>query len=463
MPEDKPRYGIILLSLIVLVAIYLIPAPEGLSVEGKNALGIFIAAIILWTTSAIPLSVTGLFVIALLPLLNVMSSKEAFYLFGNKAVFFILGAFILAAAMMKTGVSKRVALLMLNRFDGTPRKLLFSIMLSSALLSFIMPEHAVAAMMFPVVAAIADSLDLEPLNSKYGTLLFLSMAWGTIIGGVGTLLGGARNPLAIGLLEENSGLTIGFFEWCIAIIPITFVMLGVGFTVLNVFFKIDVDNVRSARKVLERHLARMGKISVNEKKAGFVLVSTVFAWIFLGNIIGLAVIAVLSAVSLFILNVINWDDVESNVNWGIILMYGGAIAMGSALSTTGTVEWIAALALDNILLSPLIMLIIMSLIAKFLTEGISNSAAVAILLPIGFSLGDVIGINPIAMTYIVAVPAGLAFILPMGTPPNAIAYSSGYYEIKEILLPGIILNLTSWIVFILMAITYWPLVGISLT
>ncbi|MEZ5335102.1 MAG: DASS family sodium-coupled anion symporter [Methanolobus sp.] len=463
MAEIKPNYGIILLSLVILLAIYAIPAPDGLSMEGKNALGIFIVAILLWTTNAIPLSVTGLLVIALLPLLNVMPSKDAFALFGNQAVFFIMGAFILAAAMMKTGISKRAALVMLNIFDGTPRRLLFSVMLSSALLSFIMPEHAVAAMMFPVVAAIADSLDLEPLNSKYGTLLFLSMAWGTIIGGVGTLLGGARNPLAIGLLEENSGMTISFFEWCQAIVPIVFVMLAIGFIILNLFFKIDIHDVRSARSVLKRHLKRMGKISINEKKAGLIFVLTVLAWIFFGHIIGLAVIAVISGVSLFILDIITWDDVESNVNWGIILMYGGAISMGSALVQTGAVEWIANTVLYNGYPNAFFTLIIISLVAKFLTEGISNSAAVAILLPIGFSLGSIIGINPIAMTYMVSVPAGLAFILPMGTPANAIAYSSGYYEIKEVLVPGLILNLISWIVFILMALIYWPLIGISLT
>lgn len=177
MGNGGTNRAVVLFSLIVLIGIFLLPSPDGLSTEAKNALGIFLLAIILWTTNALPLSVTGLFVIVLLPLLNVMSSKAAFALFGNKAVFFILGAFILAAAMMKTGLSKRVALLMLGRFDRTPRRLLCSIMCTSALLSFIMPEHAVAAIMFPVVGSIADSLELEPLNSKYGTLLFLSMAW----------------------------------------------------------------------------------------------------------------------------------------------------------------------------------------------------------------------------------------------------------------------------------------------
>jgi sodium-dependent dicarboxylate transporter 2/3/5 len=418
----KGQYLIISFSLLVLAVFVLSPAPAGLSTEAKNAIGIFACAIILWLTNALPLSVTGLFVIALLPLLGVMPSKDAFALFGSSAVFFILGAFILAAAMIETGLSKRIALLMLNKFDSTPRKLLAGIMLTCACLSFIMPEHAVAAMMFPVVASIANSLDLEKLNSNYGALLFLSLAWGAVIGGVGTLLGGARNPLAIGLLKESTGLEITFFEWTVAAMPIVFVMLAIAFVVLNIFFKSDIDNIKAAKEALKTEQKAVGKITTAEKKVGCVMLLTVLSWIFIGSVLGLAVIAILSAVSLFMLNVLNWRDVESNVNWGIILMYG----------------------------------------AIFLTEGISNSACVAILIPIGLSIGDVLGINPIIMVYLIAIPAGLAFILPMGTPPNAIAYSAGYYEIRKILLPASILNLSAWLVFIIMVFTYWPLIGINL-
>ncbi|ADI74030.1 anion transporter [Methanohalobium evestigatum Z-7303] len=461
--DNNHSYLIIIFSLIILAGIFLAPSPEGLTVEGKNALGIFIVAIILWTTNALPLSVTGLFVIVLLPLLDVMSSKDAFSLFGNRAVFFILGAFILAAGMMKTGLSKRLALKMLSRFGGTPRNLLAGIMISSALMSFIMPEHAVAAIMFPVVSTIADNLDLEPLDSEYGTLLFLSLAWGAIIGGVGTLLGGARNPLAIAMLKENTGIEISFFEWCVAAIPIVFVMLVIGFVVLNYFFKVDVDDVKPAKRVLEKELNRIGSMDIYEKKSGAILVLTILSWIFLGHDFGLAAIAILGAVAIFILNVVNWEDIESDVNWGVILMYGGAISIGSALSQTGAAQWLANQALDSFVLTPILLMLGISLVAKFLTEGISNSAAVAILIPIGFSVGDVVGINPVAMVYLIAIPSGLAFMFPMGTPPNAIAYSSGYYEIKDVLVPGLILNLTSWIAFIIMALVYWPIIGLSIT
>ena len=302
------QYLIIILSLLVLVGFAIIPAPEGLSTQAKNAMGIFLMAVILRVSNALPLSVTGLFVIALLPLLQVMSSKEAFALFGNNAVFFILGAFILAAALIETGLSKRLALFMLNKFDGTPKKLLAGIMLTCALLAFIMPEHAVAAMMFPVVAVIANSLDLEQLGSKYGTLLFLSMAWGAVIGGVGTLLGGARNPLAIGLLKESTGFDISFFDWCVVAMPLVFVMLAVAFVILNVFFRVDIRDVKPAKQVLMAEQKAIGKITINEMKAGYILLLTIISWIFLGSVVGLGVIAILSAVSLFMLKVIDWGE-----------------------------------------------------------------------------------------------------------------------------------------------------------
>jgi sodium-dependent dicarboxylate transporter 2/3/5 len=118
--------------------------------------------------------------------------------------------------------------------------------------------------------------------------------------------------------------------------------------------------------------------------------------------------------------------------------------------------------MQNIVLSPFLFLLLVSLIAKFLTEGISNAACVSILLPIVFEIGDIYAINPIATVLIVAIPSGLAFVLPMGTPPNAIAYSSGYYEIRDIMVPALILNIVSWIIFVIMALIYWPLVGINL-
>ncbi len=454
---------VILLSLILLFAISSIPTPAGLTPEGQRAIAVFVMAIMLWTTTALPLSVTGILVIAALPLLGVMDEKTAYSLFGNRAVFFILGAFMLAAAMMKTDLSSRLSLLVLERFGDSPSNLIAGILLTSALMAFIMPEHAVAAIMFPVVLGIARSLELSPMKSKYGTLLFLSLAWGAIIGGVATLLGGARNPLAIGLLSEYYGLEIGFFQWIQIAAPITFLLLAVAYGVLIWHFGIDIDDVSKAHKSIRKKLKRKGAVTGEEKRVALVMVLTLFSWIFLSKTLGLANIALLSSVLLFALKVMEWRDVEDYVNWGVILMYGGAISLGSALVSTGATRWLTDILLSDRTLTPISFLIVLSLFSIFLTEGVSNTAAVAIILPIGFSAGDALGINPLATVFIVAVPSGLAFTLPIATPPNAIAYSSGYYEITDILKPGLILNIVSWIVFILVARTYWPMIGLNLT
>src|SRR3990172_10589838 len=156
------RPAVFLFVILLFIAVNIMPTPSGLSVEGQRAIAVFLVCLILWVTSLIPLQITSLLAIILLPLMGIMDTKKAYSLFGNEAVFFILGAFILAAAMMASGLSTRLALAVLNRFDKTPKSLLLALFLFPAFLSFFMSEHAVAAMMFPIILQIAKSLELSP-------------------------------------------------------------------------------------------------------------------------------------------------------------------------------------------------------------------------------------------------------------------------------------------------------------
>lgn len=436
--------------------------PEGLSLQGQRAIVIFILCLVLWMTNIIPLAITSLLAIALLPLLGVMDTKTAFSLFGNRAVFFILGAFILAAALMKSGLSTRLALIFLTRLKKSPQALLLGVLLASAFLAFWMPEHAVAALMFPIILDIARSLKLSPKKSSYGKALFLSLAWGAVIGGVATFLGGARNPLAIGMLWEEYRLKIGFLEWMIAVVPVVIVMLAFAYAVIRIFFKIDIEDVTLAENTLRKEIEQLGKMAREEKAVGIIMIVTIVCWMTLSNKIGLANIAILSAVSLFIFNIVHWKEIEEYVNWGVILMYGGAIALGFALDHTQAAAWLANQALSPFKLTPFVFIIIITFVAKFLTEGISNVTTVAILLPLAFALGQSYNLSPVIIVYAVAVPAGLAFILPMGTPPNAVCYASGYYKISDAVRAGIFLNIISWITFLIMVKIYWPLIGLKL-
>lgn len=470
--DKRPLWAIILsssyrfISFVVIALIFWgilkFPTPEGLTPEGHKTIAAFFLCVALWVTDLIPLSITSLFAIVLIPLLGIMESKKAYALFGNEAVFFILGAFILAASLMKSGLSTRFALAVIGKFGKTPKRLLLAVYLFPAFLSFWMSEHAVAAMMFPIVVEITRVLDLRPMRSSYGKALFVAMAWGCIIGGVATFLGGARNPLAVGMLRETTGQSIGFFEWMIAIVPAVMVMLGVGYLLLSIFFKIDLKNVDQAEEALIHKKIEMGMMTWEEKSIAFVILSTIVAWVFLGEEFGLANIAIVSVVVLFVFELIKWKDVEEYVNWGVLLMYGGAIALGYALDKSGAAAWVTKAFFMQWFSSPVVAIVILSFLSIFLTEFMSNSAVIAFLLPVGLSVAREMGIDPKVMTFAIAIPSGLGAMMPMGTPASAIAYSSGFLKVRDMALPGFLIDLLTWLVFVIFSIYYWPLLGLKM-
>jgi len=435
------------------------PAPEGLSTEGQRAIAIFVVCLVLWVSNAVPLAITSLSVIVLVPLSGVLSRTDTYALFGNEAVFFILGAFILAGAVMHSGLSSRIALGIMDRYGSSPKKLLLCIYLLAAALSFLMSEHAVAAMLFPIVIEISKGMGLKPGRSNYGKLLFFSLAWGCVIGGVATFLGGARVPLAIGILRESTGAGIDFIDYTVAVLPLVAVMLLAGYVLLTRVFPIDIEGVDDAHGVLARRMKDLGKVTFNEYAVGAVLLLTVLAWMVAGGIVGLASVALISVVLLFVLRLVRWKDIEDYVNWGIILMYGGAIILGSALARSGAALWIVDSLIGKWDLSPWALFACFSLIALLLTEAISNAAVIAILIPVAVGMAEKFSLDPVLLTFSVAVPAGLAFMLPMSTPANAIAVSSGYVTVRDMIRGGVLLSITAWVVFNLVAAFYWPLIG----
>src|SRR5262245_4157789 len=315
--------------------------PEGLSEEGLAALAVFALCVFYWVFDALPLMITSLLAIILIPLSGIMSASQAYALFGNEAVFFILGAFILAACLMKSGLSTRLALAILTRFGTTPRMLLISVLLLNAVMSFFMSEHAVAAMNFPIILEIAAVLRLNPRRSDYGKALFLAMAWGTTVGGVATLLGGARAPLALGILREITGKTYSFAEWAAINVPLALILFVAGWLLLRLWFPIDLVDVTAAERAVDERLQRSGRMTLQEVSIAVVMMLTVLAWVVLGEEFGLANIALAAVVALFAFGVVQWRDVEGYVNWGLILMYGGAICLGSALNKSGAAAWVA--------------------------------------------------------------------------------------------------------------------------
>lgn len=455
------RYIILLVAISLFGLIVYIPTPEGLTVDGKKALAIFVLCVIFWISHVIPLMITSLLAIILFPLMGVLPADKTYSLFGNQAVFFILGSFILASSVTRTGLSNRMALIFLKWFGHSPKILLLGVIALSAFFSFWMPEHAVAAMMFPIVVAISSSLELKPPESNYGKALFLGMAWGCVIGGVATFLGGARAPLAVGILLDTTGESIGFIKWALAALPMVITMLVVTYLLLIVLFPAEIKDVKRARILLINRTACIGRMKRNEWSIGFLMIATIFSWICFGERFGLANIALAAVVIAFVFKLLRWKEVEEDVNWGLILMYGGAICLGFAMGKTGATQWLADIAIPESIQSPFILIMMISLVAIFLTEAISNTAVVALLMPITIGIAIDFSIDPVITTLAVAVPSGLAFILPMGTPAVAIAYSSGFIKPGDAFKGGMILKIAAWILFNLFAYFYWPILGLG--
>ncbi len=460
--ERSVRPLVLLGAALLFWLITSLEVPEGLTPEGLRAIAVFSVCLVLWVTSTLPLVVTSILAIVLLPLAGVMPASRVYALFGNEAVFFILGVFILAASLMKSRLSTRLALVTLRRFGNTPHQLLVSIFLLNAFMSFFMSEHAVAAMNFPIILEIVSVLRLAPRRSNYGRALFLAMAWGTTIGGVATLLGGARAPLALGMVREATGQTFTFAQWAAANLPIVAVMLLVGYVVITRFFPIDVVSIREADELLEQRALALGRMSVREKAIAVIMILTLLGWIVGGEEYGLASVALAAVVALFVLGLVRWEDVEEYVNWGILLMYGGAIALGAAVSSSGAALWISQQTISRWVVTAPMVVAVISGMSIILTEAMSNSAVVALLMPLTMGIAADYGIEPRVMALVVSVPAGLGFTLPIGTPANAIAYSSGYLSIRDMMIPGAVLAVSSWVVFNLVARWYWPLLGISI-
>jgi sodium-dependent dicarboxylate transporter 2/3/5 len=456
------RFPVYIVLTYALYRLHGVTPPEGLSLEGFRALLVFVVCLILWVFHLLPLPITGLFALVAPPLLGVMTVKQAFSFFGSEPVFFILGVFILAAALLKSGLSTRMALLLLRSAAKSPRRLILQVMLASALLSFVMSEHAVAAMMFPLVMILSRALKLVPHGGSYGRLLFLGMAWGCVIGGIATMLGGGRVPLAVGILEESGHGTITFLEWSMAVFPVVLIVFAVCAFLLTRYYAIDVDSVAEADQTISDQVKQCGRLVLEEKFLGLLLFSAILGWMFAGHKVGMATVSILAVVLLFMFRVVAWKDLQENVEWGIILMYGGAIGISSILNSTGAGLWLAQKYILPHLSSPWLMVALLSFVTMLLTEAMSNSAVVAVLLPIGISIADSFGLDPKVVVYVVGSASGLAYALPMSTPSVALAYSSGYLRLKEILVPALILILVSWVSLLLTAKFWWPVLGIRI-
>ncbi len=443
-----------LLACVLLFATALQQAPpQGLAQDGWRALLVFALCLVLWVTQLLPLTVTSLLGLALLPLCGVLPPGEVYGLFGNPAIFFILGAFILAAGTVRTGLSEHLALHFIDRVGLGPRRLLLAMLLLPAAMAFVMPEHVVAVVLLPIVWEIVRGLGLKG-GDRYAQSLFLALAWGAIIGGVATLLGGARGPLALALLQEITGRSFSFVQWSAASLPIVLPLLLVAGGLLQLITPFQGLDVSAARQRIDRRRLEAGALGASGWAMGLLLAGTVLAWVVLGHEAGLAAIALIAVVLMFAMQLVHWKEIEPLVHWDVILMYGGAIALGKALVVTGGGVWLAHQLIPSET-SPLQLLLLLGVVTLLLTECVSNAAAVAILLPVALPIALEQGVDPVVTALAIGIVAGFAFILPMGTPPNAMIYGTGMVRASVMMRSGALLSASALLLFAASVLLLW--------
>jgi len=455
------RYILLALFFGVFAVLLGLEGPSDLSPEGYKVLCLFILCVSLWSTNLIPLSITSLLAIASVPLLGIMEASQAYSYFGNKAVFFILGVFILSAAMIACGLSTRISIWIMEHWSKTPGQLVTSTYCFAAFSSCFMSEHAVAVILFPVIHEIAQSLNLKRDNSVFGKSMYFAMAWGCIIGGAMTVLGGGRVLLGVEMLEKATAgqQTLEILQYTKLSFPLVILLFAGGWVALKVLFPSDIQNIDRARKALKQKALVMGKLTFQEKGIALVMGATLFCWFGYGDQLGIANIAIISIVLLFVLNLITWKMVEAHINWAIVLMYGGAICLGEAMSESGAALWLAQQLFSGLIESSIVFLMVIALLSTLFTTFMSNSAVIAILLPTAISMSPAYGISPALATMTVILPSNFAFILPIATPASALAYSSRFLTLKEMIWSGSILSLMGLVFYLFLLMFYWPMIG----
>tara|TARA_Y100001935_G_C17311826_1_gene517390 strand:+ start:34444 stop:35913 length:1470 start_codon:yes stop_codon:yes gene_type:complete len=444
-------------GLVVFAGMLLLPAPEGLEPTAWKTAAVTVLMGIWWITEALPISVTALIPIVLFPVLGVRTISEATSPYANPLIFLFMGGFILALAMEKWNLHKRIALGIVHKIGVNPNAIVIGFILSAAFLSMWVSNTATAIMMLPIATSILGLIEHVDADKRrnFEIVLMLSIAYACNIGGMATLIGTPPNALLAGFILENYGVEISFLDWMKIGVPLVLISLPLMYLILTKWiFPLQLKELPGGKALIETELRSLNRISSQEMKVALVFVSAALLWMFrplLSQIIphlSDAGIAMGISVLLFLIpsgqddgnGLLEWHDTK-RMPWGVLILFGGGLSMASAISKTGLAAWIGSQmsAFDTI---PVILfVVIITALIIFLTEMTSNTASTAAFLPILASVAIGLGENPLLFAIPTALGASCAFMLPVATPPNAIVYGSGKITIPQMSKAGLWLNL----------------------
>ncbi|GAB3334040.1 SLC13 family permease [Marivirga atlantica] len=457
------------LGPIVFIILEVIGKPESMNVQAFHVLATTIWIAIWWVTEAVPIAVTALLPIILFPLTGAVPLADTTVAYGHRYIFLYLGGFMIAIAIERWNLHRRIALNIINIIGSDISKIILGFMVATAFLSMWISNTATSVMMLPIGIAVVkqfkDASKDEAMSSNLGKGLMLAIAYSASIGGLATLIGTPPNLVLAGILEEIYGYELMFVDWIKFGLPISIVLLFICWKYLTkVAFKFKNTSLPGGKAEIAKMLKSLGKISFEEKRVLAVFIFTAIAWMSRSLIekvlpaIDDTIIAMVSAIILFVIpskdkkrKLITWEE-ATDLPWGIILLFGGGMALAKGFTSTGLAEWIAQQMSQLNNLHIILLILVLVALVNFLTEITSNLATTAMILPILAPMALSFNVNPLVIMVSVTVAASCAFMLPVATPPNAVVFGSGYLRIPDMVKSGVVLNFIS--IFLITIATY---------
>ena len=454
------RFNIILGPSLFFIFYFLIHPFDGMNSESHAIFCSVLWIATWWITEAIPIPVTSLLPLVLFPLTGGLDLKLTASSYGDKIIYFYMAGFFLAIAIEKWNLHKRIALNIIKVVGYNKKSMVLGFMIATAFLSMWLSNTSTSIMMLPIGIAIVSQVSFKKniLNSNFGKVLMLGIAYSASIGGFATIYGTPPNLILLSNIEEYFNLSIDFFSWFIMAFPLSCILLFICWYYL-VNFSFDLSSLSNvSKKTISSKIKELGKIKYEEKAVLLIfivfilgLLSKQFISEFIPQIDD-TIIAISIAIFLFLIkssdgenNLIEWSD-GVKLPWGIILLFGGGLSIATAMKSSGLALWIGELAYNIDSLDLILIVLIIVMIVNFLTEITSNLATVSMLLPILASISISLGIHPYIIMVSATIAASCAFMLPVATPPNAVVFGSGYLKMTDMVKTGLVMNVISIVI-----------------